>query len=248
MWAGVAIMGTVRISAVDGIMVCAPAGALDPVLAAAVQRALLAGLAEHPPVIICDLSGVTWMDPVCAGVFTVLRHPALDAGGTTLLLCGVRPVVQRVLVARGAPRHVTVLDDLDSALAMAHLSRRRLGERLTLEPTATAPGVARDFIRDVCDRWGLSALAGPVALAAFSLVAGAVTAAGARMELRLRVNEGGLRLDLHDQDADVVPVLVRGDGLELVRVRQAASTWGVRREPAGGKSVWCAFDLPAGSV
>src|SRR4051794_862766 len=239
--------GTVATSIEDGVMVCTPAGAFRPVLAAAVQRALLTGLAQHPPVIICDLTRVTVMDPVCAGVFTVLRHPALEADSTTLLLCGASPAVRGVLGARGVPRHAEILDDLPSALARAHQDGRLRGERLTIEPTANAPGVAMAFAFDVCDRWGLDGLEQSAAMAAASLVVGAVSAKGSRMELCLHVEDHRLHIDVHDGNEDVVPVLLGQDGrepLEPAAVRRAATAWGVQRDPDGGRPAWCALDLP----
>jgi anti-anti-sigma regulatory factor len=57
--------------------------------APSIQRGLLKDLAEQPPAIICDLSGVDTLDPVCATIFaTVANHPTSRWPATTLLLCG----------------------------------------------------------------------------------------------------------------------------------------------------------------
>jgi anti-anti-sigma factor len=53
------------------------AGRLDPGTAPRLQRVILKQLAEQPPAIICDLSRVEAIDPLCAGVFTSIRHPPL---------------------------------------------------------------------------------------------------------------------------------------------------------------------------
>jgi hypothetical protein len=58
-------------------------------------------LAEHPPAIICDLAQVEAIDPLCAGVFTSIRHPALGWPGTALVLSGTRPVVADTLLRQG---------------------------------------------------------------------------------------------------------------------------------------------------
>jgi anti-anti-sigma regulatory factor len=58
-------------------------------------------LAEHPTAIICDFGQVETIDPLCAGLFTSLRHPALSWPGTALVLCGVRPAVADTLLAHG---------------------------------------------------------------------------------------------------------------------------------------------------
>jgi len=52
------------------------AGRLDLADAPPVQRAILEQLAEQPPAIICDLGKLEAIDPLCAEVFTSIRHPA----------------------------------------------------------------------------------------------------------------------------------------------------------------------------
>jgi anti-anti-sigma regulatory factor len=78
-------------SSQQGCVVLTLAGRLDLAAASQVQRAILKHLAEQPPAIICDLGQVAAIDPLCAGVFTSIRHPALSWPGTTLLLAAIRP-------------------------------------------------------------------------------------------------------------------------------------------------------------
>jgi hypothetical protein len=72
------------------------------------QRVILKQLAEHPPAIICDLGQVEAIDPLCAGVFTSIRHPALGWPGTALVLCRTRPAVANTLLRRGVARHLAM--------------------------------------------------------------------------------------------------------------------------------------------
>ena len=77
----------------QGCAVLTLTGRLDLAAVPELQRAILKQLAEHPPAIICDLGQVEAIDPLCAGVFTSIRHPALGWPGTALVLCGTRPAV-----------------------------------------------------------------------------------------------------------------------------------------------------------
>jgi anti-anti-sigma factor len=92
------------------------AGRLDLAAAPQVQRAILKHLAEQPPAVICDLGQVEAIDPLCAGVFTSIRHPALGWPGTALVLCGTRPPVADLLVEHGVAARLAMYAGLDQAL------------------------------------------------------------------------------------------------------------------------------------
>jgi anti-anti-sigma factor len=81
----------------QGCVVLTFAGRLDLAAAPQLQRAILKQLAQQPPAIICDLAQVEAIDPLCAGVFTSIRHPALSWPGTALVLCGSQPAVANIL-------------------------------------------------------------------------------------------------------------------------------------------------------
>jgi anti-anti-sigma factor len=139
----------------QGSVVLTLAGRLDLAAASELQRAILKQLAEHPPAVICDLSQVEAIDPVCAGVFISLRHPALGWPGTALVLCGTRRAVADTLVGQGVVRRLAMYPSLDEALANARARPPRLYERLPLGPVPTAAGAGRAFVGEVCGRWGL---------------------------------------------------------------------------------------------
>jgi len=65
----------------QGCVVLTLVGRLDLAAAPRLQRAILKLLAEPPLAIICDLSRVEGIDPLCAGVFTSMRHPAPGVAG-----------------------------------------------------------------------------------------------------------------------------------------------------------------------
>src|SRR5829696_6436733 len=123
----------------------------------------------------------------------------------------------------------------------------RLSEQRTLKPEAPSARAGREFVREVCGRWGLAGLADPAALLASELVALAVTLATTALELRVEVRGAQLHVAVKDQDPDLVRFLAAKEEsdrrLSLLIVDQVATTWGVRQDPAGGKTAWCALAL-----
>src|SRR5829696_3801021 len=239
----------IRRSGRQGCVVLTLVGRLDLAAAPQVQRVILKELAEPPPAIICDLSRLEGIDPLCAGVFTSIRHPALGWPGTALVLCGTPPAVAEVLVQLGVARSLAMYPSLDEALANARTRPQRLRARLTLGPVLTAAAAGRQFVAEVCGHWGLQGLAEPAALVASELVTNAVVHANTALELLVELRGARLQVAVHDQDPDLAGLLAakggtdRGLGLEIVD--QVAKAWGVRQDGAGGKTVWCTLDLPA---
>ena len=235
-------------SSQDGCVVLTLAGRLDLAAAPQLQRAILKQLAQQPPAIICDLGQVEAIDPLCAGVFTSIRHPALGWPGTALILCGTRPAVADILLRLKVARYPAMYPSLDQALAMVGVRPPWLQERLALEPVPTAARVGRGFLREVCDRWGLQGLADGAALLASELVTLAVVHARTALELRVELHGPRLRVAVKDQDPDLLRLLAAKEGADreraLLVVDQVATAWGVRQDGAGGKTAWCTLDLP----
>src|SRR5215207_6221866 len=75
----------------------------------------------------------------------------------------------------------------------------------------------------------------------------AVTLATTALELRVEVRGALLHVAVKDQDPDLVRFLAAKEEtdrrLSLLIVDQVATTWGVRQDPAGGKTAWCALAL-----
>jgi anti-anti-sigma factor len=100
-----------------GCVVLTLTGRLDLGAVPAVQRAVLKRLNDEPTAIICDLSGVDSIDPLCAGTFSAVRHPALGWPGTALILCCAVPAVAAVLARLRMPRRLPMYDSIEGALA-----------------------------------------------------------------------------------------------------------------------------------
>jgi len=90
--------------------VVALTGPVNLFTAPRIQRALLKDLAERPYGIVCDLTTVDSIDPVCATVFSaVANHPSSNWPATSFLLCGARPEVAKVLERVAVPNFLLAL-------------------------------------------------------------------------------------------------------------------------------------------
>jgi anti-anti-sigma regulatory factor/anti-sigma regulatory factor (Ser/Thr protein kinase) len=233
----------------DGCQVVAFTGSIDLFSVSQVQHALLKDLGEQPYALICDLSGVQHLDPVCATVFaTVANHPSSRWPTTSFLLSGAQPAVAEILNRLQVPHFLPLYDDLERALAEVFARPPYLRNDLVLAPLRSAPTAARAFVRDTCEYWQLAlpdaTVTDRAVLMANELVTNAIV--HARTELRLRIELRGDLLHLAVRDGS--PRLLRlvttpepeaegGRGLWLVE--QLARAWGVNCHPDGGKVVWC---------
>jgi anti-sigma B factor antagonist len=232
-------------SARDGCIVVTLTGDLDIAAAPKVQRALLKGLAEQPDAVICDLSKVARIDPVCASVFAAVAHrPRSRWPASSLLLCGARPAVAEVLRRQDMARVLPIFDTLDQAVAQARSRPPLLRERRRLVPTLQAVPTARGFVGEVCQRWQLGELTEAAQSLAAAVVAEAVLdqpSATDLIELRIELRATGLLLAFHSGAfSRAVPHAGQqggpGSGLEVVRRR--AQRWGMRRQADGSRVLW----------
>lgn len=237
----------------DGCAVVALSGRIDLFTAPEVRRALLKDLGEEPFAVICDLSGVDAIDPASATVFTtVANHPSSRWPSTGFLLCGARPEVAEVLARLRLPSFLRVHADLDEALDNALARPPYLRDGTVLAPAPTAPAAARRFVRDLCHYWQLALpddedVADRAVLAANELVTNAVVHARTNVRLRVELRGDRLHIAVHDGSPRLLRVVGSDPEAEtgrgLLLVERTSRTWGVRRDPAGGKVVWCVIDL-----
>ncbi|MGH3324875.1 MAG: SpoIIE family protein phosphatase, partial [Streptomyces sp.] len=116
--------------------------------------------------------------------------------------------------------------------------------------TEAAPR-ARAFASGVLSSWRFpTELHDLGVLAASELVANSLQHGTPPMRLRLRRTDRRLIVEVTDGDDHLPrrrraePVDEAGRGISIVAT--IASSWGSRRTPGGGKSVWCEFALPTG--
>jgi len=236
----------------DGCLVVAFAGSIDPFSVSRVQRALLKELSHHPFALVCDLSGIHTLDPVCANVFaTVANHPSSRWPDTNFLLSGAQPPVAEILGRLQVPHFLHLYATIEEALDAAAARPPYLCDELLLGPTPTAAAVARVFVRDVCRYWQLAlpdeTLLVRAVLLANELVTNAVV--HAHTDIRLRLELRGDRLHIGVRDGDprllrlVTPAPEAEGGRGLWLIEQLSQAWGVHPHPAGGKVVWCTLNL-----
>jgi anti-sigma regulatory factor (Ser/Thr protein kinase) len=198
--------------------------------------------------LICDLSGVDAIEPVCATIFaTVANHPASRWPATSVLLCGAQPKMAELLGRLRVPHFLPLYPTLQDALDAASERPRYLREELRLAPTPTAPAAARRFVRETLQGWQLAppdqALGDQAELVADELVTNAVVHAQTDLWLRLELRDGLLHLAVRDLGPRLLhpaPDDPQGEGGRgLLVVARLAKVWGVHGHPAGGKVVWC---------
>jgi anti-anti-sigma factor len=235
----------------DGCVVVHLAGAITVLTAPRIQRALLKDLSDQPYGIICDLSGVDSIDPVCATVFaTVVNHPSTDWPAISFLLCGARPGVVRVLSRMAVPQFLPLCDTLEEALDQVAGRPPYLRDELALAPTTTAPAAARAYVHDLLDYWR-AALPGQetvdrAELLADELVTNAVLHARTPLRLLLELRGDLLHISVQDQSPRLLRLVAhdpeRDSGRGLRLVEELAASWGVRPRP-DGKVIWCTLRL-----
>ena len=236
----------------DGCVIVALTGPINLFTAPQVQRALLKDLADRPHGIVCDLTGVESIDPVCATVFsTVANHPSSDWPATAFLLFGAQPAVAEVLERLASPHSLPIYDTLEDALDRVADRPPYLRDELRLAPTATAAAAARLYVRDVLEYWRLALPDGEVVdraeLLADELVTNAVLHARTSLRLRLELHGDLLHIAVHDASPQLLrlvpddPHSEAGGGLRLVE--RLSTGWGVDQRPDGGKVVWCTLRL-----
>jgi len=122
--------------------------------------------------------------------------------------------------------------------------------RLRLLADRRAPSAVRTAIRDVLDETDLTDLADDVMLLASELVTNAVLHAAAPSQVRLRLREGRVRLEVHDPSPQVPVPRARDlgatNGRGMVLVDALADAWGVEVGdglPDVGKTVWVELAL-----
>jgi len=234
-------------SAQDGCIVVSLFGDLGAADAPKVQTTLLRCLAEQPDAVICDLSGLDRIDPVCATVFSAVTSGTRRRWpDSTLLLCRARPAVAEALGRPSVARFLMVYDTMEQALAHVRSRPAFLRERLRLVPTLDAITTARWFVGEVCQRWQADELTKTAQLVAGELVTDAVLSDrpdADLVELRIELRAGGPLIAVTTGGAppaaDAEDEGDAGPGLELVR--RVASGWGVRRRADGSRVVWCSL-------
>jgi anti-sigma regulatory factor (Ser/Thr protein kinase) len=112
---------------------------------------------------------------------------------------------------------------------------------IDLAADPASPAAARDFVRSILGQWRCDHLVESALLIASELVTNAVVHARSASELRLRLTDGVVRIQVADQGggtpAPRVPDQERPGGRGLPIIEAISAAWGI--DPtADGKLVW----------
>jgi CheY-like chemotaxis protein/anti-sigma regulatory factor (Ser/Thr protein kinase) len=136
---------------------------------------------------------------------------------------------------------------------LADLSRRdQLAATIGLGPDHRDVARGRQFLADLCRRWGCADVVERGALVVTELVTNALIHTGSSCELRARLAEQVLRVEVVDDGAGVPDLQAAGredeHGRGLLLVSALSAAWGVEARPEGGKLVWAELMVSPGAT
>lgn len=224
----------------DGRLVAELTGTLGLAEVVDVRAQLLKCLAEQPPALLVDLTGVVVTVPKALHVFTAVARQAARWPANPVLFCGVPPAM-----TASTFRRLPVFASIDDA--QAHLDRGGHAIPTVTEELLPVSGAARrgrDVATDSCLRWDLTELVAPASLICSELISNVADHVGTMMTLRLSLAPRMLLIAVRD-GSPVEPVVSppgggpeRGRGLQIVNA--TAYAWGFL--PArDGKVVWASL-------
>lgn len=224
-----------------GAIAVTATGVLDLVSYPALRDGLLKIATEAPEGLIADIDGVRVDDQTMMSVFSVVAMRISDWPGVPFALVTGRPEHRVALAARSVDRFVQVYEDFGTAeSSLAHPSRRRAVQALTHSDASS--GLARRFIKRVCDVWSVPEFTDDALLIGTELVENAIRHTVSAPTLRLELRRGILTVAVADDDPAPAVLLERVSALEpglgLRMVAQTARVWGCNRTWSGGKVVW----------
>jgi hypothetical protein len=200
-------------------------------------------LAEHPCVIVADLSDFEDPYAVSAAMWLAVHRAAAalyPPVRLALVLAPITPLAGRLRRLGTAP--FPVFATMAQARA-AMTGPAPLAERLHLAglpPDPSSVGVAGDLIDLACDTWHLPELRAPSRSIMSELVGNAIEHAGTDLGAAVWRRGAGLHLSVRDGDPRLPRLLSRtagdrGQGLRTVHGKSTA--WGAMAT-TGGKLVW----------
>jgi anti-anti-sigma regulatory factor len=230
----------------DDAVVVTPQGLLDVATYRQLRDHLATVGSDDPRAVIVDLSELHVESGSALSVFTTAHTQLSHWPGVPLVLADGNEHNRRLLAESHAARSVPVRDSVRDAVAAIGEPPPRLVDRIELVNSPTSPRVARFFVRERCDRWGVSAaVTTDAALVVNELVSNVVRHTSAPPRVRIELRRGTLSVAVSDDRPGEVVIPDPGGDLRglhgLLLVAQAASAWGCRPTSDGGKVVWATF-------
>jgi DNA-binding NarL/FixJ family response regulator len=110
------------------------------------------------------------------------------------------------------------------------------------EADVSSVPLARDFVRQALEDWGVRHLTDEASLVVTELATNAVLHAGSPYQVRLRRSEGVVRIEVADHDSgtpEPQPFSATAEsGRGIVLVSAISASWGIDTQPGQGKVTW----------
>jgi anti-sigma regulatory factor (Ser/Thr protein kinase) len=239
-------------------LVLALNGRLDVPQAAAVRLALRKAATEPVDLVVCELSGLSWIHPACLALF-VAAAPTLAWPAPSIWLTGAAgQVADAVGRSPAVSASVRLADTVGQAVRLQRHNPTRPRVLESLPAHLTAPRRARLVAAEACAAWQVPEMLDTLQLIVSELVTNAVLRSRTDVELRLERRADRLRVAVRDdavtynlhrhQELDH-PVAagiadLEDSGRDLVLVKAMATSVGVSRHPGGGKVTWALIPIP----
>jgi hypothetical protein len=210
---------------------------------------LVSVLAEAPPIVVCDLTGMAPTVARTADLFAPVADYLADWPGTQVVVCVPDPEAYAGTVPPALADRLLVHASREAGLAEALERVTPVEHAVThLPPVLTAARDARAFTTRALLDWRLAGLIGPAGVVVSELVTNSIVHAVTVLDLTLSRTDTCLRIAVHDHGGGS-PAVNRGgqpedmlDGRGLVLVRALTKGWGVFQSRNKGKTVWAVMD------
>ncbi|MFL6140629.1 MAG: ATP-binding protein [Labedaea sp.] len=205
-------------------------------------RDLLVKLAvEQPVAVIVDLDDLRVEQETSLTVFSSVWMQVNQWPGVPILLVASAGS-QRARLGGAISRFTPCYAAVGDAVIAAGQPPARRRATLELEAATTSSRVARAFVRETCQEWGVSAHASDAEAVAIELVDNVSVHAGTTSRIRLELRNKLLTIAV--RDGSPRPAVLRerigtehwGNGLRIIA--ELSRAWGCSPELNGGKVVW----------
>jgi anti-sigma regulatory factor (Ser/Thr protein kinase) len=210
---------------------------------------LLKVAADGPPGLIADIDGLAIGELSPAAIFPLVARRVGNWPGIPFTLVTRQQPHLRTFRHHGTDRHVAVHDDVETAERHQEIPSRRWAQR-KFPRTENAAKLAREFLRDRAEDWGVPDLAYDGILVVGELVDNTLQHTRSSPDVRIDLRGDLLTIAVADESPRPATLLdrtgLRDPGIGLQIVDQSARTWGSSRRWSGGKVVWATLASAGG--
>jgi anti-sigma regulatory factor (Ser/Thr protein kinase) len=221
-----------------------PTGILDGTTYRWLRDLLMKLAVEQPEAVIVDLDELRVDHETSLTVFSSAWMQVGQWPGVPILLVATAGA-QRALLHGAISRYTPYYATITGALGAARRPPLRRRASLDLAATPASSRVARAFVRETCQSWGISAQVSGAKAVATELVDNVTMHAGTESRILLELRNRLLTISVRDGSPrpavlrERIGDVRRGNGLRIVA--DLAQAWGCAPNLAGGKVVWVAL-------